>query len=754
MSSLTTSIPSDEGAWTPREAKAHTAAQTLETNRAGEKTVAEKALKVVTSIIAEADQNMTPLWRRWRATQYMLSGNTLDKGGPEDVHVPEIYKSIETVVPRIEEAIVEKDVWFKVIPRKPADRRQADTMAAYYDWQYDQARVTDTVQPAIRDMLVAQAGIWYVWWDNREAWRNVRTITRKFNDKGRLEKKVTTERKQVIDYSGPRVKLVHPVHFIIHPDATSPQDALYVGHRALMTVEEIRRTGAQMGWKNLDQLDQKPSQQFSDLPDFYAYAWDPISRYRLGATTEANRYDGRPEQIEIAVIYTWLSLDDGKSYSDYRIVVAAGRVVLDVIVNPHDGWYRPYATASSSRTGHGFYSTGVYDNAIRLNQHIDRLHQVMLRGAHLAGQPMVFCEEDSDMPDSLYKVRPFQVYKGVGPVRFTSVPDGFLRSMPMAIGMVKRDLEEVCGSFRLNMGQDSQGTATEATLSLQEGNRRTRGLIRGFGNGLEQLLTLFHKLSLQFSSEDVEFPVLGKRALDLRRTHVNMGPADLLDDVKFELIGLQGLKNQGLKATGMQAFMNMMTPFIMANPANIDQVAMMHDMASELIGPTEADRYIKVPTPLDQLRSQEEENEGLITGTEIEVDPEDNHQEHMQKMEFLYRRAINPKDPMAFDVRKVVMNHWLEHSAMAQQQRAQEQVLQKRQALQQQMLPVQAGGQASEAGGTAPQRGGFSDALAQLANEPGGQTPMENPGPADSRKYSRSGGRKRTTNQTENNLSA
>jgi hypothetical protein len=755
MSSVT-SIPSDEGAYSPREAKAWTEAQILETNRAGDKEVAAKALAVAKSIIAENDESMTPLWRRWRATQYMLSGNTLDKGGPEDIHVPEVYKSIETIVPRIEEAIVERDIWFRVVPRHLADRRQAETMAAYYDWQYDQANVADTVQPAIRDMLVAQAGVWYAWWDNRESWRNVRTIIRAFNQEGRLLKTVKSERKQVIDYSGPRVKLVHPVHFIIHPTATNPQDAIYVGHRAMMTVDEIRKLGAQMGWKNLDQLDEKPAQQFTQLPDFYAYAWDPISRYRFGAQSNY-KSDGRPEQIELVVIYTWLSLDNGASYQDYRIVIAAGRVVLDCIINPHDGWYRPYATACSQKTGHSFYSTGVYDNVIRMNQHLDRLHQVMMRGAHLAGQPMVFAEEDSEMPDSLYKVRPFEVFKGVGPVRFSSVPDGFLRSMPMAIQMVKRDIEEVCGSFRLNMGQDTNGTATEATLSLQEGNRRTRGLIRAFGGGLEQLLTLFHKLSLQFSSEDVEFPVLGKRALDLRRTHINMSPADLLDDVKFELVGLNSLRTQGLKATGLQAFTNAMTPFIMANPTSVDQVALMHDFASEMIGPEEADRYVKVPTPLDQLRSQEEENEGLITGTEIEVDPEDDHKDHKRKLEFLYQRAINPHSEMQFDVRRVVMNHWLGHDALEKQQQAQQQVMQKRQAMQSQMMPLQAGGQpgAPEAGGgSAPQRGGFSDAIAQLANEPGGQTPMENPGPADVRKYPRSGGGRRTTNQTNNSLGA
>jgi hypothetical protein len=366
----------------------------------------------------------------------------------------------------------------------------------------------------------------------------------------------------------------------------------------------------------------------------------------------------------------------------------------------------------------------------------------------------VFAEEDSDLPDSLYQIRPFKVYKGVGNVRFTQIPDGFLRSMPLMIGMWQKQIEETVGSFRINMGQDTNGTATEATLSLQEGNRRTRGIVRAVADGLEQLLDIFYRLNKQFSTEDIEFPVLGKRALDLRKTHLTVGPADFLDDVQFELLGMRNARNYGLKATGYQAFINSMTPYVMANPTVVDQPALMHDVARELIGPDEADRIIKLPTPVEHLYSQMEENEGLIAGEEMDVDPDDNDAEHLMDLEPLWLRSLDKNDPMPLHVRKAIWTHRLKHTTQYRNKQAREAVQQNRMQQQQAMLPAQAGGEASEAGGTSPQRGGMSDALASLANEetPGGQTPNENPGPPDRRKSPRSGGSRRPMNQTQNSL--
>ena len=745
----TIEIPQVEGQFTPEEAAAWLKSQTLEGNLAGVEKHAAQALKVTQSVIQEWSERMRPMHRRWRATFHMLAGNTLEKGGPEDVHVPEIYKAIETIIPRVEEAILEKDPWFRVVPRRRKDARAADTIAAYTDWQFDQAGMRSQIQPAVRDMLVTQFAAWHVHWDNKESWRNVREIKRTFDDEGRMHRKVTVKREKVIDYSGPRAKLVDPFDFLIDTKATDPQTAVYVGHRVWMTTDEVQRYGDQLGWKNLADIGKNSGASgFSPEQDFFKWSRDPAARYG-DTNNRIAKNDGRPDKIEVVFLHTKLSLDGGKTYDDYRIVCVAGKHIVELRINPNDGQLRPYATMRVTKSGHEFFGVGPFDNAIRLNQHLDRYHQIFLRAAEVSACPMVFAEEDSDLPDSLYKIRPFSVFKGVGPVRFTQIPDGSLRSAPLVIGMLQKNIEETVGAFRINMGQDSNGTATEASLSLQEGNRRMRGIIRSVGDGLEQVLKLFHRLSLQYSVEDVEFPVLGKRALDLRKTHLNIGPADLLDDVKFDLVGLHSSRTYGLKATGMMSFINSMQAFIVANPNAVDQVGMMYEMAREMIGPDEADAFIKVPTPIDKLRSQAEENEGLISGEEIEVDKDDNDQQHLQDMEDLFERAMDKDSKMHFDVRRVVLQHAFQHGMQLESKKAKKQAMEQRKP--QVTAPAEAGGQpSSESGKSSPPAGGMSNAMQDLADSPGGQTPGENPGPADMGKTSRTGTKRRPVNQTDN----
>lgn len=740
-------LPQTEGRWTPEEAQAWQDAISP-ANLAFDKDIAEAGIKFNQSIMQEWTERTRPLHRRWRATHYMLSGNTLERGGPEDIHVPEIYKALETMVPRLEEVVLDKEPWFGVIPRKQASRYKADSMAAYMDWQFSQAKVRSKVQPAIRNMLITQCAAFYCYWDNVESMRTVREVDQSFDKNGKLTRKVKFTRKKVIDYSGPRVNLVDPFDFIIDSKATDPQNAVYVGHRAYVTIDEIRRLGKQFGWANLDMLSQNNGSSFGMEQDTYKWARDPAAR--VGDVNNRRQpKDGRPEKLEMVVLYSKWSHDGGETYSDYRFVTVGGKIILEISENQEEGGMRPYATMRVTNGGHEFYGIGPFDNAIRINQHIDRYHQLFLRAAAVSAGPIVFAEEDSDLPDSLYHVRPFQVYKGVGPVRFTQIPDGVIRAAPLVLGTLQKNLEETVGAFRINMGQDSGGTATEASLSLQEGNRRMRSHVRAIGDGLDQLLHIFHRFNLRYSTEDVEFPVLGKRALSLKKDYLNFGPADLLDDVEFELVGLKTSRNYGLKTTGMMSFVNSMTPFIVGNPNAVDQVAIMHDAASELVGVDVADRWVRIPTPIEQLRSQEEENEGLVQGAEIEIDKDDDHKQHLKDIEPLYRRALDDRDSMPLDVRRVIIQHREQHRFALMREAAQEKAKQERMSSAQ--APAEAGGQTNpETGRSSPVAGGVSDAMNSLANEPqDGQTPGQNPGPADERKYGRPGRRTRTVNQTE-----
>lgn len=747
-------IPQHEGELTPAEAQAWMDAVNDAPNLAENDVLAARALKFTQNIIQDWSSYMRPLFRRWRATYHMLKGNTLDVGGPEDVHVPELYKAIETIVPRVEEAILERDPWFNLVPREKRYKAQGEARAAYMDWLFDQGRLRDTVQPAIRNMLVCQAAAWYVRWENREEIRKIREEKKEWVD-GNLRRSVKVTPKKVITFSGANYTLIDPFDFIIDTKATNAQTATFVGHRVWLSVDEIRRLGKQFGWVNIgDELEKTAGTESENSTRFYSWPRDPTANVSMDTNHRAHN-DGRPDKVEVLILYSRFDLYDNNEYVDYQFVVSGGKVIHEIRVNQHDGGLRPYAVSRVSKNGHEFYGVGPFDNAVRLNQHLDRYHQIFLRSAEVAACPMVFAEEDSDLPDSLYKVKPFSVFKGTGPVRFTMVPDGVLRAAPLVLGHLTRNIEETVGAFKIQMGQDlAGGTATEATLSLQEGNRRLRGIIRGFADGLEQVLEVTYKLAQQYSMEDVEFPVLGKRAIELNKSHASINPADLLGDVKFDLVGLRGLRTYGMRATGIQTFLNTMTPLMMPIINDIDLRHIVHLGAEEWIGHEEADAIVKVPTPLEQLRSQEEENEGLIQGAEIDIDDSDNHKEHLEDMRPLYERAVDKDSKMEKGVRSVILKHWFGHVYKLKQQAAQEFAKQQRMPAQTNGLPPEAGGQPGPEGRSSPRAGGMSDAMTQLAEgvsgQTPGQTPGETPGPPDQAKAPRTGRAKRPMSQSEN----
>jgi len=66
------------------------------------------------------------LRKKWRYINHMLRGNSVSKvPGMADIHVPELYKRLETACTRIHEAVKAYSDWFKVQGREPMDKTQA-----------------------------------------------------------------------------------------------------------------------------------------------------------------------------------------------------------------------------------------------------------------------------------------------------------------------------------------------------------------------------------------------------------------------------------------------------------------------------------------------------------------------------------------------------------------------------------------------------------------------------------------------------
>lgn len=734
MSKLTVS----SGPLRANEAQSWTDEQIPHANQAGRREVAERAVKVAQEVVTKWADKMQPLWRRWRHTFYMLSGNTLDNVGPSDIHIPELHKILETATPRIEEALLERDPWFRVVGRSRMDQGRADTIAAYLDWQLDQSNFSTLVQPAARDMLVCQIAAVKTVWDRRTKRRLRRTFDQgTAGADGKVTYKVTKEWVDEVEYDGPVDRLVDPFDFIMDPKSTDPQTALYVGDRTLMSIDEIERYGTMFGWMNLREvLEAKEGMSLS--PDFQSmnkWTRDPTEKFATDA--RQTKSSNRPPLYEVVHLFLRSDvLNDDGQFEEIELVIVNGTTCCVARKNITDAQVRPYAIARAAKNGHELFGVGPMDNAVRLNQQLDRYSAILFRSAELGAMPMVFAGSDAELPDSLYKVRPFSVFKDVGDVKFTSVPDGITRSGPLIVSMLTRHIEETTGVFKIQQGQEStSGTATEATLSLQEANRRMRSWIRSVADMVRQVLILHHHYNRQYTCAKTTFRVMGKRAIALNREYLEIGPDTLMQDVDFEMVGLKSLSTYGLKAVGMQSWVNMNQAFIQSNPDRVDQLAFMHDSAREMIGTEEADRYVRVPEDPSKLISQEQENVALLQGAEVEIAEGDDDKKHMLALRGLFQEASDPKSKLDKRVRLNVIQHYLAHGYALERKQAQQQAAQQRQAMIAASIPQQQG--------TAPRPGGFA-----TGGTPG-QRAGENPGPADTRKVPKTGNERRTPSQME-----
>lgn len=706
-------------------------------NLAGRSAVDARVIKYAQDAVREHCEKVTALHQRWSITNHMLAGNTIDRAGPVDVHIPELYKMIETMVPRIEEVVIEQhDPWFRVKPRGESNVQKANSVAALYDYQLAQMQHRRGVQPGLRDMLVHQVVVEKIWWESRTELRPERRVEVAMDG---LRPKYTINRplKERLVYSGPKAKLVDPFDFVIDPKAHDAQDARFVGDRCYLSYYQLMAL-QEMGFlQNVEKLKDKRAHGslFTPEIDYYKWSRSPIEQTSSDRTFYGQELAGQPGMFEVVELWGRYDLHGNGEHVEAVLTIANGDTVLRASENPNDYKHRPYAIGRVARNAHDFWGTGPLDNAVRLNQQLDRMNSIFLRAAEIAGCPMVFVEDDSELPDSLWKMRPFSIMKAVGKVTMTDVPDGMLQYAPVVLSYLTRQIEETVGVYKIEMGQQmNSGTATEASLSLAEGNRRMRGLVRAYTDMLDQKLKIMHWLNCQFLTDRVAFRVIGKRAKELGEDYLYFGPDSLLEDVDFEFVGITQLPTYGMRASALTQILTTAGPLIVQNPNRIDTVGIIHTLFETLVGQNEADRYVKPMPDSESRMAQQEENILLAQGVRIQVSPDDPHEMHEQEMRELFDAATQGKfEPQTA---KVVIEHYVGHqSAMARQREAD--AVREREAQQRRtLLAPEAGGLQDEEGGQPPPAGGI-EADQMGLEQVGGQRQGENPGPQDPNKNGR-----------------
>ena len=179
--------------------------------------VADRAVMYAREARRTHEDKTAHLRRRWRVANHMYRGNSVaNVWGLDDVHVPEIYKAVETLVPRLEEAVMNYDPYFNVKGRDAMDRMTQARIQAWLEFLADQSGLRRTIQPAIRSMLIYQFAMYKIWWAFETDWRVVKEIIPHYNRSG-VDYEIRREYKEVVTYDGPKVRLVDPFDVIVDP---------------------------------------------------------------------------------------------------------------------------------------------------------------------------------------------------------------------------------------------------------------------------------------------------------------------------------------------------------------------------------------------------------------------------------------------------------------------------------------------------------------------------------------------------------
>ena len=343
--------------------------------------------------------------------------------------------------------------------------------------------------------------------------------------------------------------------------------------------------------------------------------------------------------------------------------------VLQCRLNPYDKKFFPYGVARLNGNGHEMMAIGPFDNAVITNGQYDRYHSNVLRQHELAIAPIITTGQDSDLPDTILGVRAGSVFRNVGELNLIKAPD-LPASVQYMHDYYRREIEECTGAPRFWGGTGEAGeTATETERKLQEANRRLRGYIRSYSDMWRQVALIAYWMSAQFATQRQRFRVVGKASTQLGK-YAEVAPDMLLEDIDVRFIGLDNLHTYGRRGTGMIQWMNQWGPLLPAMP-NVNMEELAEKTWQYLVGRDTVHSIFDVPTPRHLLMPQETENLHLRRGQPVPVDPDDDDNAHLDKMEESGIMAL-ARDPKTPDyVANVILEHYGRHRDNQERKRLQ-----------------------------------------------------------------------------------
>lgn len=450
----------------------------------------KEPLEIVVDAFKVADEARKPREDKWKKF-YELYRSHIEKrdDGLSNLFIPIVFSAIETVLPRIVEAVFASRPYLAMLPREPEDVDNAKIMETLIDYQLvDKMNIVRKFSDFIRECLIYGTAVAKVTWRFETRPKIVRVP--KYEVFG-VKFGETTQEEKTVFYDDPEFEPIDIFDFFIDPDATSIDDAAYCIQRSYRSLSYLKNQADNGIYENIDKLEGVSGS--GSLT-----SGERASDIGLGASSGGKK-------LEVLEYWT----------DDRVITVVERQVVIRDIKNPYYHRRKPFINIVDIPVPHEFYGIGEVE-PIEYMQYAynDFVNQIM-DNMNLSINKMWIANSQSD-------IDPTQLISKPGHVIWAEDVTGDLREVALSdttgpafnmLGLIEQQTQNVLGVFDYIKGATPSRAETATTVtSLQEAaNMRFKQKIRTIEvMGLRELGRFMIQLNQQFVDRERVIRIVGE----------------------------------------------------------------------------------------------------------------------------------------------------------------------------------------------------------------------------------------------------
>ena len=479
------------------------------------------------------------------------------------------------------------------------DVDRANKLQCLINYQLERASYYITAQQWFKDALITNLGLIKVDWDRQyeeveQQEAMLPDVLQQFMAAEDIEvleveptpvgEVIVTFKTKVMTKNEPRIMNISASEFRFSPEATKLEDADFVAHRKIVTLDYLRKQAKAGLYDNVDKLAER-----IDAPSYTALE----TQINDEMTNMDEPKDSGRRRVEIYECYVNINMSDDKNGELVPMIITlCGDTILRIEKNTYE--QHPFFALCPKQDPHQIWpKTGFVDLVAQI-QHAktaiirQMLYNIAQNNDSKMAVNLAALDDINDLVENAQFIRMRgNVNEALMPLPTAPIQTWTFNMLEYLDGVK----ENRTGITRYNQGMDSSSlnkTATGINIITQQANQRLEIIARTFAEtGIKQLFKFLIKLDQLFINQNVIIRLTGQE--------MEIKPDDLEGD--FDLVVNAGLgagaKEQNLQ--NLQVLRGLMTELLQVNMVDVNGIYNASKKIIEELGMKNVNDFLRDP---------------------------------------------------------------------------------------------------------------------------------------------------------------